>query len=452
MRADPPRRLAAVRRLAALAAAGLVLTACTAGSEAAESPARAQLDDLVAQVSESWDTDWDNAVVPLDELILGIGATEPRDVIPPIDEPVYETSEAAARWLDDREPGALVLIDDLARFYPLSILTRHEIVNDTLAGIPVAVTYCPLCNTALTFDRRVEGRVLRFGVSGLLRHSDLVMWDDATTSLWQQITGEGLVGEYAGVRLERLGTAIVSFGDFRAEYPDGLSLSRDTGFEWDYGTNPYRGYSSRFAPLIPTSTERDSRFPPMERVVGVSLGGIERAYPFSMLAERGAINDTVGGIPVAVLWGSPDTADALDATVIADSRAIGTAIALDPVVDGRALTFAAAGDAFTDAETGSTWTILGRAVEGPLAGTRLATVPHRNEFWFAWAAFFPDGEVFDGCRVSPATCGRACGCRWRPRSPRPPPGRGRSPSSTRRRPDTAPRLQRPPAGRSGPAG
>jgi hypothetical protein len=353
------------------------------------------LDPTVARATEPWPTDWSNATIDLDSLLLGIGRTDPRDAIPPIDSPNYESPDAASEWLDDREPGALVRVGEDVRFYPLSIMTRHEIVNDEIGAIPVAVTYCPLCNTALAFDRRVDDEVLRFGVSGLLRNSDLVMWDDKTTSLWQQITGEGIVGDFAGTVLEPLSTAIVSFGDFRANFPDGQSLSRDTGFPISYGINPYQGYSSLDAPFIPVDGADDTRFPGLERVVGVSVGGVDKAYPFSLLSETGVANDTIGDVPVVVLWGSPDTADALDATVIAESAAIGTAVAFDPVIEGRRLTFAAEGNGFVDAETGSTWNIVGQATAGPLAGSQLATVTHRNEFWFAWTAFFPEAEVYE---------------------------------------------------------
>lgn len=279
------------------------------------------------------------------------------------------------------------------RFYPLSILTRHEIVNDVVGEVPIIVTFCPLCNTAVSFDARVDGQTLRFGVSGLLRNSDLVMWDDATTSLWQQITGEAIVGDFAGTRLELIPTSIVSYGDVVENFPDASSLSRDTGFPIEYGANPYRAYSSGTSPFL-FDGEPDPRFPALSRVVGVTLDGVDKAYPFSVLNQERAINDDVAGIPVAVLWGG-DTADALDTDVIADGEAIGSGLAFDRRVGGDVLTFNPAGDdLFTDTGTGSSWTLLGRAIDGPLTGERLTTVTHRNEFWFAWAAFFPDAPVY----------------------------------------------------------
>ncbi len=350
-----------------------------------------------------WDTDWTRTTVDLFELAAGLGGSDTRDGIPPIDEPQFETPAQASRWLGLNEPGALVQVDGEARFYPLSILTRHEIVNDRFDDVPVAVTFCPLCNTALAFDRRVDGQVLRFGVSGLLRQSDLVMWDATSGSLWQQITGEGIVGEFAGTQLDILSTAIVSFEQFQRDFPEGRSLSRDTGFRISYGANPYSGYSSSNGPIGAFfEGEADPRLDALERVVGVSVGEpadqIDAAYPFGRLQIERVVNDEVGDQPVVLFWAG-NTNDALDNTTIANSQSIGTALALNPVVDGERLTFTAtdatanAPATFTDEQTGSTWTVLGIATDGPLAGTQLKTVAHRNEFWFAWAAFFPDGEL-----------------------------------------------------------
>ncbi len=356
------------------------------------SPERAPLSEPVAQATEPWPTDWSRRTVELDEFLLGIGMIDPRDRIPALDEPVFEPI-ADATWLDEREPGALVEVDGEVRFYPLAILNRHEIVNDRVGDVPVAVTYCPLCNTAMTFDRRVDGQVLRFGVSGLLRNSDLVMWDDATTSLWQQITGEGVVGQFAGTDLEPISTRIVSYGEAREAFPEALSLDQASGYGEGYGRNPYLGYSSSTLPFRYDGTP-DPRFPALSRVVGVSLDDEDVAYTFDAVRAAGAINDRVGDTPIVVLWGG-DTADALDTADISDGAAIGTAVAYDRRVGGETLTFSATGDdLFTDSETGSTWNTLGQAVAGPLEGEALETAIHRNEFWFAWAAFFPDGRVY----------------------------------------------------------
>jgi len=343
-----------------------------------------------------WPTDWSNATINLEELGLGIPAPDPRDLIRPIDRPVFVDTEEAAGWLSDQDPGMLVRIEGQARFYPLRVLTRHEIVNDRFGDRAVTVTYCPLCNTAVVFDPVVDGTPLRFGVSGLLRNSDLVMWDLQTTSLWQQITGEPIVGHYAGgPALTYLPSAIVAFSEFAGSHPQGCVLGPEQEFGISYGTNPYFGYSSSSRPFL-FSGELDDRLPALSRVVGVSIGDQHRAYSFDDLASRQVINDQVAGTPVVVMWGAAHTADALDQNLISDGRPIGTGVAFVSRTAQGPLTFVPAeDDLFRDQETNSTWNLLGQAVDGPLAGVQLDFAPHRNEFWFAWFAFFGStGELW----------------------------------------------------------
>jgi len=351
-------------------------------------------DSPLASRYTTWPTDWTRRTIEdWDEFAAGLRASDPRDGIPPIDNPIFESPALAAQWLGPREPGALVQIDGDVRFYPLSILTAHEIVNDAFGDVPVAVTFCPLCNTAIAFDRRVNGQVLRFGVSGLLRNSDLVMWDDATTSLWQQVTGDALIGEFAGAQLESVPTSIVSFAQFVESFPEGKSLAPESARgRGAYGRNPYVGYSSSARPIPQFfSGDLDDRLEPLSRVIGVSEGEAIASYSFERAQTEGAINDEIDGVPIVILHAG-DTADALDESAIAVSEAIGSAIAHSPVVDGQTLTFTANGDGtFTDDQTSSLWNVLGIATSGELAGTQLAAVEHRNEFWFAWQAFFgPD--------------------------------------------------------------
>ena len=353
------------------------------------------LPPLLAEVTKAWKTDWSMRTVDLDELRVGVVFSDPRDVIPPLDSPTFtRVSEAE---FEAREPGMLVVVDGDARFYPLQILNLHEVVNDEIGGIPVAVTYCPLCNSAAVFDRRVNGVEVTFGTSGLLRNSDLVMWDRGTVSLWQQITGEAIVGELVGTSLKLLPSSIIRFADFVTEHPEGLVLSPDTGIYGAYGVNPYVGYSSGETP-DPNffSGEYDERLPALERVIGVKAGGEDRAFPFSLMAELQVVNDVVGGVPVVVFWGAADTADALDVGTVAAGRAIGTGVAFRREVDDQVLAFSLGepgANTFRDSPTGSTWTLLGRAIDGPLAGTQLERLPHTNSFWFAWSAFHPDGTV-----------------------------------------------------------
>jgi hypothetical protein len=167
----------------------------------AAAPACAQEPDSAARRlsgGEAWKTDFSRHSVPLHEIVSG---GPPKDGIPAIDRPRFVGARAAGRWLDDSEPVMVVEHEGTAKAYPLSILIWHEIVNDRIAGLPVSVTFCPLCNTALVFDRRLDGRVLDFGTTGRLRHSDLVMYDRQTETWWQQATGEGIVGELVGKKL-----------------------------------------------------------------------------------------------------------------------------------------------------------------------------------------------------------------------------------------------------------
>ncbi len=358
-------------------------------------PEAVELPFDIAFLADVWPTNWAIRTVELDELKVGISALDPRDVIRPIDDPVYEDVATANDWLEDREPGILLEVAGEAIFYPIRILISHEIVNDERGEVPFSLTYCPLCNTAAAFDRRVHGEVLRFGVSGLLRNSDLVMWDDATVSLWQQTTGEAIVGDLAGTQLEYFPTSVVRWADFKATHLGGDVLSRDSG-PFNYGSNAYVGYTSRSGPFRPFFPgELDDRFEALSRVVGVRVGDAAKAYPFSTIRGVGAVNDEVGGVPILVLWGAADTADPLDAGLVSEGDAIGTGIAFLRTVDGQVLTFSANGDdTFTDDETGTVWSLLGVGLEGPMAGRRLELAIHQNEFWFAWAAFNQGAPVY----------------------------------------------------------
>ncbi len=350
-------------------------------------------DDRPAQLRMAtlgWSTDWTRHNVDLREIISG---GPPRDGIPSIDDPKFITPAEAREWLQEREPVIALEIDGDARAYPLQVLTWHEIVNDTVGGVPVAVTFCPLCNSALTFDRRLDGQVLEFGTSGLLRNSDLVMYDRTTESLWQQFTGEAIVGELTGVQLKFVPASIVGYGEFEAAHPDGQVLSRETGFNRRYGENPYVGYDSIDQTPFLFSDPVDGRLPAMERVVGVQLPGDAVAYPYSVLREARVINDRRGDQDL-VIFNVPGTASALGAAVIATGEDVGATGVFSPVVDGQRLTFRWDRDRIVDEETGSRWNVLGQAVDGALAGRELEPIVHGNPFWFSWAAFRPDTIIY----------------------------------------------------------
>jgi hypothetical protein len=359
------------------------------GSSCAEPPEKStgeELPESLKSVASAWETDWTKHTVPFDEIFSG-GVW--RDGIPSIDETTFESTTDARSWLSDAEPVIVLEIDGDARAYPLQILTRHEIVNDVVGGVPVVVTFCPLCNSAIVMDRRVDGAVYEFGVSGLLRNSDLIMYDRTTESLWQQFTGEGIVGEHAGDRLVFIPSAIVSFSDFRDAYPDGVVLSRGGR---TYGINPYTLYDETEESPFLFFGELDERLPSMMRVVGIVSGGHAVAYPYTLLAEEKIVHDTVGGEDIVIFFRF-GTNSALGETIIAEAEDIGAATVYEPSVSGNRLIFRFDGVAFVDEETGSTWNMLGVAETGPLAGETLTPVIHSDHFWFSWAAFYPDTDI-----------------------------------------------------------
>jgi thiol-disulfide isomerase/thioredoxin len=341
--------------------------------------------------------------VPYSEILSG-GPS--KDVIPAIDEPKFVSVEEADEWLKPQEPVVLVQarpersrrVGDDTRAYPIQIFMWHEIVNDTIGGVPVTVTYCPLCNTGIAFERTLDGQVLDFGTTGRLRFSNLVMYDRQTESWWQQATGEAIVGEFTGRQLTFVPASMISWADFEAAYPDGKVLSRETGYSRDYGRNPYVGYDDvNRSPFLYDGPETPDALPAMTRVVTVDLNGEAVAYPHDVLQEVHVVNDTVGGIPVVVLW-APGTASALDAGIVAGGRDIGAAATFSRELNGQTLTFAFDDERIIDEQTGTEWDVLGQAVGGPGDVSRrrsqLTPVVSINHFWFSWAAFRPETRIY----------------------------------------------------------
>ncbi len=339
---------------------------------------------------DDWTTDFSKHSVPLSEISSG---GPPRDGIPPIDHPKLISIAEAGQWLRPNEPVISFSQGDEHRAYPLQVLIWHEITNDQVGGVPITVTFCPLCNSAVAFDRRAAGQVLDFGTTGNLRKSDLVMWDRQTQSWWQQLSGDAIVGALTGTHLRILPASIVSFDTFRRSFPKGQVLSKDTGFARHYGQNPYIGYDQAGQPPFLFNGKLDPRLQPKERVVTVSLNRQDVAYPFTAISKKHVVRDSVGGQPIVVFFQS-GTVSALDQPAIPFSRDVGATGVFLPQANGRNLTFSYQNGAFIDAETGSQWNVLGQAVSGPLTGSALAPVVHSDTFWFAWAAFKPDTRIY----------------------------------------------------------
>ncbi len=335
-------------------------------------------------------TDFSKSIVNIEEIESG---GPPKDGIPAIDKPKFISIQQANQWLDNQEPVIVLTLAGQARAYPLQILIYHEIINDELANIPVSITFCPLCNASIVFDRRVEGKVLDFGVTGKLHKSDMIMYDRQTESWWQQFTGKGIIGSYAGTELKQFPTSIVAYSDFRETYPMGLVLSDETGYSRPYGSNPYRGYDQvgNFPFLFNEKT--DDRLPAMERVLFVRNGKHQRLYPFSLVSELNVINDELNDLKI-VIFGKQGTLSVLDAEEIKESRKIVSVTAWSRQLGGQILSFEFSGNQIRDRETGSLWNILGKAIAGSYAGQQLNEVDSGVHFAFAWLAFHPDSDIY----------------------------------------------------------
>ncbi len=295
---------------------------------------------------EFWRMEWpdtDFETTSVESWVEIMSGGPPKDGIPAITDPGF-LPVADKPPLPDAEPViTLEMAGAAPRAYPIRYLTWHEIVNDTVGGVPVAVTFCPLCNSALTFDRRVGDAVLEFGVSGKLRHSDMIMYDRQTESWWQQATAEGIVGTYTGATLTALPSWMESYGQFRARHPEGLVMAEP---DWprDYGRNPYRNYDSSYRPFLYSGELPPHGIPALMRVVRVG----DRAWPMDRLARAEEI--TEAGITITWRAGK---ASALDTDRIADGRDVGAVRVRD--ADGNDL-------------------------------------PHDVMFAFAFHAFWPQGE------------------------------------------------------------
>lgn len=384
--------------LAVLAIAAVIVTGCSFGGDGNDTNADdsgsdgpAVGDDDLRVTTSQWDTDFSIHSVPLSEFL---GGGPPKDGIPPIDSPKFISSDEADEYVEDGEPVAVVEVNGDVRAYPLQIMTWHEIVNDEIGGEPVAITFCPLCNSTVAFKRVIDGEPVEFGTTGNLRRSDLVMYDRLTESWWQQITAEAIVGELTGTELEVIPSQILSYEEFKDQNPDGQVLSRDTGNERPYGQNPYAFYDSQDDTLIGLDESPDDTLPAKERVTAIQTDSGAVVYPFSRLEKEAPINDEIEGDPVVVLF-DPDVRSALDTGTIAEGRKTGGGGVFESTVDGEVLTFAAGGEpgTFRDEQTGSTWNVGGKATSGELEGTQLTQIPSDDQFWFALAAFFEERDI-----------------------------------------------------------
>jgi len=314
--------------------------------------------DLPGGSASQWrNTDFSKRAVDMDEILWG---GVPKDGIPPIDDPVYgSVDDAREAGLAPTEPVVSVGVNGDWRAYPLRVLTRHEIVNTEIGGQPVTVTYCPLCNSAVVFDRRLDGTVYDFGVSGFLRNSDLIMWDRQTESWWQQFTGRAIVGEMTGAELDMLPMRMESFENFAERAPgDAKVLVTGRGLR-AYGANPYEGYDTAQRPFLYDGPPPPGGLPPLERVAAVD----DTAWTFDYLKHRRRVEHG----DLVITW-EPGQNSALNTRLIAEGRDVGNVVVQRKTEDGledvvHDITFVFAFHAFNPEGTIHT-------VDGPV---RLAT-------------------------------------------------------------------------------
>ena len=371
----------------------LVAAACASGSDGDQATEPAVSSSANGSESTTPDLDLSIHDVPLEEVYfdtfdggsvrLSDSTSELRagllDAIPPIDRPVYGDA-TEGDWL---EPTDLVLgyvAGGQAYGYPFKILNFHEIVNDELDGIPVLISYCPLCRSAIVYDRRVDGETLSFGNSSALYESDLVMVDRNTGSYWWQVAGSAIVGTLTGAALDPLPSVVATWADWKAQHPDTLILTRDTGFSRPYERDSFGSYadyldSGQF--VFPVSkASQDERLQPAALVVGVVLDGVVRAYPVDGLVDP--LNDDVAGSPIVVF------------------PTDGGAAVFQATVNDQTSVFEVRDGDLIDTATGSVWTTGGMAVSGTQEGSVLVPVPSRTTFWFAFVAAFPEVELYQG--------------------------------------------------------
>ena len=249
-------------------------------------------------------TAWDFSEhsIPLGQILSG-GPS--KDGIPAIDQPQFITADKASRtFLKDGDRIIALVVSGKKKAYPIKILNWHEVVNDSIGGRHVVVTFCPLCGTGMVFDANAAGRQLNFGVSGLLYQSDVLLYDRQTESLWSQIKQEAVTGKLIGTRLELLPSTQTTWGAWKKQHPDTFVLSTQTGKVRDYERDPYEGYyTSR--DIIFSVGKLNHRFHPKEQVLGVELEGFAKAYPFSQLARvKSPFKDKIGKKTVTVTYDS----------------------------------------------------------------------------------------------------------------------------------------------------
>lgn len=349
-------------------------------------------------IDYSWKTDTTKHTVDLEEFDVVMS----RYSFPTLDYPTFVDLEEGLKECFIHEPVIAVSINGEAKAYPLNMLTMHEMSNDSCGSVPILPTFCSLCNSSVVFDRRLKHNgkdyLLEFEVSGMLRHSDMVMVDKQTETWWQQLMGEGMVGELAGAELDIVSSMVLSVEEFFNRYPNGKIMSHHTGGEVEkmYGHNPYVHYDSAghkpYEKYFDAKT-LDPRLQAMERIIAIKGGDHYKIYPFTAITEEVVINDAFDHKKIVIFF-ETGTVSVLDEDDISKSKVIGTATVFESKIDGKELTFKSVDGQFVDNQTKSIWNITGQCTKGLMKGKELYPANHTNHFAFAWLSFNPESLIY----------------------------------------------------------
>ncbi|WP_316504724.1 DUF3179 domain-containing protein [Nitrosopumilus sp.] len=335
-----------------------------------QQPVALNFDDTQIEIME---TDGIKHLIPLDKIK---GGGPPKDGIPSIDNPVFANADNS-QFMSNSDTVIGLELNGEAKAYPLFILVWHEIVNDEVGGVPVSVTYCPLCYTNQVFERIINGQTVEFGTSGKLYNSNLLMYDRLTESYWSQALGMAVKGKLTGYKLNLVPFDVITWGDWQTLHPDTLILTTDTGHIRSYATDPYGNYYTEPRIMFPVE-HRDDRMHPKEIVLGFNQNGIYKAYKQNDVESDVVINDFVDDTPVMLV-----------SLFSQNSRAF------ERTVDGLVLDFGYVENKIIDKQTNSEWNYDGLSISGQHKGKQLERLPMEPGFWFEWVAFHPETLVYD---------------------------------------------------------
>ncbi|MFQ5823726.1 MAG: DUF3179 domain-containing protein [bacterium] len=332
------------------------------------------------------DSGWN---IPINEIISG---GVPKDGIPSLFNPLTIPADQA-NYLSDEDLVVGIVVNGQPRAYPHTILDWHEVVNEDFpTDNPITISYCPLTGTAIAFDGNNSGLKLKFGVSGLLFNNNLIMFDRETDSHWPQMRLQCDQGELRNTKQIVYPSKETSWGSWKKLYPNTVILSTNTGFRrpYDRPGSAYPGYNLPDSPPLFSISFSDNRLPMKQRIHGVILGEgpnnyQTKVYIIDSTQNIRLINDTIASTPVLVID------DGKDNFVVSYFRNVNaTTLTFKLVEEINTLPFT-----FQDNETGSTWNVLGEAVDGPLVGTKLEKTLSYNAYWFAWGVFFRGADIYE---------------------------------------------------------